>query len=350
MRIAQIAPLFEAVPPACYGGTERVVSFLTEELIRLGHEVTLFATADSKTAARLVPCCEGPLRANPDCFASIPHHVLQLERVRCLVANFDVLHFHTDCLHYPLTRLLRVPQVTTLHGRLDRSDLRPLFREFEELPVVSISDAQRVPFPRLNWTATIYHGLPIDMLQPVSGTRDYLLFLGRIAPEKGPIRAIQIARRAGRKLIIAAKVDPSDRDYYEAKVRPLIDGRNVEFVGEISDRDKQELLGHAFALLFPIDWPEPFGIVLIEALACGTPVIAWPHGSVPEIIEHGRTGFLVTSVDQAVSALGQIRTLDRALIRQVLESRFTARRMAEEYVLTYRSLAHRARVGAEAVA
>jgi glycosyltransferase involved in cell wall biosynthesis len=348
MRIAQIAPLFETVPPACYGGTERVVSFLTEELIRLGHEVTLFAAADSKTAARLVPCCERPLRAN--CVASIPYHVLQLERVRCMAANFDVLHFHTDCLHYPLTRLLRVPQVTTLHGRLDLSDLRPLFREFEELPVVSISNAQRIPFPRLNWKATIYHGLPVDMFQPVSEAHDYLLFLGRIAPEKGPIRAIQIARRAGRKLIIAAKVDPADQAYYEAKVRPLIDGQNVEFVGEISDREKQELLGHAYALLFPIDWPEPFGIVLIEALACGTPVIAWPHGSVPEIIEHGRTGFLVTSVDQAVSALGQIRTLDRALIRQVLESRFTARRMAEEYVLTYRSLAHCARVGAEAVA
>jgi glycosyltransferase involved in cell wall biosynthesis len=348
MRIAQIAPLFETVPPARYGGTERVVSFLTEELIRLGHEVTLFATADSKTAARLVPCCEQPLRAN--CVASIPYHVLQLERVRYMAANFDVLHFHTDCLHYPLSRLLRVPQLTTLHGRLDLSDLRPLFREFEELPVVSISDAQRIPFPRLNWKATIYHGLPVDMFQPVSEADDYLLFLGRIAPEKGPTRAIEIARRAGRKLIIAAKVDPADQAYYEAKVRPLIDGRHVEFVGEISDRDKQELLGHAYALLFPIDWPEPFGIVLIEALACGTPVIGWPLGSVPEIIEHGRTGFLVTSVDQAVSALGQTRTLDRALIRRVFESRFTARRMAEEYVLTYRSLTHRTRVGAEAVA
>jgi glycosyltransferase involved in cell wall biosynthesis len=350
MRIAQIAPLFEAVPPACYGGTERVVSFLTEELIRLGHEVTLFATADSKTAARLVPCCEQPLRANPTSVASIPHHILQLERVRCMAANFDVLHFHTDLLHYPLTRLLRVPQVTTLHGRLDLSDLRPLFHEFEDLPVISISDAQRLPFPHLNWKATIYHGLPLDMFQPVSAAGDYLLFLGRIAPEKGPTRAIQIARRAGRKLIIAAKVDPSDRDYYEAKVRPLIDGRNVEFVGEIGDHDKQELVGHAFALLFPIEWPEPFGIVLIEALACGTPVIAWPHGSVPEIIEHGRTGFLVTSIDKAVAALEQIGTLDRALIRQLFESRFTARRMAEEYVLTYLSLAHRGSVGAEAVA
>jgi glycosyltransferase involved in cell wall biosynthesis len=267
-----------------------------------------------------------------------------------MAANFDVLHFHTDCIHYPLTRLLRIPQVTTLHGRLDLSDLRPLFDEFEDLPVISISDAQRMPFPRLNWKRTIYHGLPIDMFQPVSGPGDYLLFLGRIAPEKGPIRAIEIARRAGRKLVIAAKVDPSDRDYYEAKVRPLIDGRTVEYVGEISDQDKQEILGNAFALLFPIDWPEPFGIVLIEALACGTPVIAWPNGSVPEIIDHGRTGFLVTSVDQAISALRQINTLDRALIRQVFESRFTARRMAEEYVLTYRSLARRGRVGAEAVA
>lgn len=350
MKIAQVAPLFERVPPVRYGGTERVVSFLTEELVRLGHEVTLFAAGDAETSATLVAGAPRSLRTDPTCRDALAHHVRQLEQVSGLGATFDIVHFHSGYLHYPLARQMTLPHVTTLHGRLDLEDLVPLFADFAPMPVVSISDAQRAPFPHLNWRATVHHGLPAGLYTTGTGSGDYLVFLGRISPEKGPARAIEIARRAGRKLLIAAKVDRIDQDYYERVVAPLIDGREVEYLGEVSDKEKQALLGDAYAFLFPIDWPEPFGVVLIEALACGTPIVAWPHGSVPEIVEHGRTGFLVTSIEAAVEALDRVPTLPRAEIRRSFDERFTVQHMAERYLTIYATLARRAPLSTEAVA
>ncbi len=343
MRIAQVAPLYESVPPKLYGGTERVVSYLTEELVRQGHQVTLFASGDSITSARLVPCAPRALRLDASVQDSLAYHIVELEKVAQLADTFDLIHFHIDYLHFPLSRRLPVPTVTTLHGRLDIADLPYLYREFSEMPVVSISDAQRRPLPWLNWVATVYHGLPEHLyrLQPTPGK--YLAFLGRISPEKGAHTAIEIARRAGVPLRMAAKVDRADRDYFERVVRPLLQGPLVEFIGEIGETQKQEFLGNALALLLPLDWPEPFGLVMIEALACGTPVIAFRRGSVPELIADGVTGFIVDGVEQAVRAIEHVGQLDRRMCRQVFEQRFTAARMCRDYLQVYRALLGRSR-------
>ncbi len=335
MRIAQVAPLHEAVPPKLYGGTERVVHYLTEELVRQGHEVTLFASQDSKTSARLVPCCERALRLNPSCRDRLAHHVLMLEKVAQMAEDFDIIHFHIDYIHFPLMRRLKVSHVTTLHGRLDIPDLYPLYREFAEMPVVSISNAQRAPLPFVNWVGTVYHGLPKDLYRFYARPGRYLAFLGRISPEKRPDRAIEIAEKAGMKLLIAAKVDEADRAYYEEVIKPLLKSPWVEFIGEIGDDEKNEFLGKAYALLFPIDWPEPFGLVMIEAMACGTPVIAWRCGSVPEVIEDGVNGFIVESIEEAVQAVEKVAGLKRLLCRKTFERRFSAERMARDYLRVY---------------
>ena len=340
MRIAQVAPLFESVPPKLYGGTERVVSFLTEELVRLGHQVTLFASADSRTSATLVGMCPEALRLlRGSCVDQVAMHVTMLERVAARAHEFDVIHFHTSQLHYPVMRRMPyVRHVTTLHGRLDLEELRPLYDEFSDMPVVSISNAQRNPLPDAGWVATVYHGLPPGLfrLYPASGT--YLAFLGRISPEKRVDRAIAIATAAGLPLKIAAKVDRVDEDYFERTIAPLLDNPLVDFIGEISEKDKNDFLGQAKALLFPIDWPEPFGLVMIEAMACGLPVIAFPGGSVCEIIDDGVTGFIVDTIDDAVDAVRRIDTIDRRACRQTFELRFTTRRMASQYVDVFRKL------------
>ncbi len=341
MKIAQIAPLFESVPPQLYGGTERVVAYLTDELVRQGHEVTLFASGDSRTTARLVPCCERALRLNHTSYV-IPHNVLQLDILRQYAEAFDILHFHVDLLHLPLMRSLGVPHVTTLHGRLDMPDLWPFYRQFADVPLVSISDDQRRPMPPVRWMRTVQHGLPPDLLslQPVA-RRDYLAFIGRISPEKRPDRAIEIARRAGMPLRMAAKVDAVDRDYWESVVAPMIAGDpQITFLGEVDDCRKAAFIGGAAALLFPVDWPEPFGMVMIEAFACGTPVVAMRAGSVPEVVDHGVTGFVVDTVDDAVAAVQAATALDRTGIRDVFERRFTAERMARQYVSVFEELCH----------
>jgi glycosyltransferase involved in cell wall biosynthesis len=335
LRIAQIAPLYESVPPRLYGGTERVVSHLTEELVRQGHEVTLFASGDSQTDAELVRCCSQGLRLDPSCRDIVSPHALMVEQVFQRADEFDVLHFHTEPFHYSLARRAQVPSVTTLHGRLDLTCLPPLFAEFRELNVVSISNSQRAPLEHASWAGTVYHGLPRQLLKYGKGKGGYLAFLGRISPEKGPDRAIEIAKRAGMPLKIGAKVDKSDLEYFES-IAPLLDQPGIEFVGEIGDDEKQEFLGDATALLFPIDWPEPFGLVMIESLACGTPVIAHPRGSVPEILDHEATAFLVDDIDAAVEAVRLVRSLDRKLCRRVFEERFSVERMARDYVEVYR--------------
>lgn len=341
MRIAQVAPLFESVPPRLYGGTERVVSHLTEALVRMGHEVTLFASGDSVTRAKLVPCWPRALRLHGQSQLHQVPHLLQVEQVFRRHAEFDVLHFHTDPLHFPLARRHARPHVTTLHGRLDLPDLVPLMREFREMPVVSISDAQRAPLPWANWQATVHHGLPRELFRFHPGPGRYLAFLGRISPEKRCDRAIEIATRLGLPIRIAAKVDPADQAYYEEKIRPLMSHPLVEYVGEIGEREKNEFLGQAMALLFPIDWPEPFGLVMIEALACGTPVVAYRHGSVPELVEHGVTGFIVDHLDEAVRATEAATALDRRRCRERFEQRFTAERMARDYLAVYERMARR---------
>jgi glycosyltransferase involved in cell wall biosynthesis len=338
VRIAQVAPLYEAVPPKYYGGTERVVSYLTEELVRQGHQVTLFASGDSVTAAELVPICPQALRLDQQVVDRLAPHIVQLERVFQSAHRFDVVHFHTDYFHYPLSRRLGVPQVTTLHGRLDMPELACLYDEFRDMPVVSISDAQRAPLPQADWLATVHHGLPPDLLSCRERPGDYLAFVGRISPEKRIDRAVEIARRAGMRLRIAAKVDAADRDYFRT-VEHLLKDPLVEFVGEIGEADKGEFLGNALALVFPIDWPEPFGLVMIEAMACGTPVVAWRCGSVPEVIDEGVTGFVVGDLDAAVRAVGRCAGLDRRRVRQAFDRRFTAARMARDYLAVYRRVA-----------
>ena len=338
MRIAQVSPLYESVPPQQYGGTERVVSYLTEELVAQGHEVTLFASGDSRTSARLVPCVPRSLRTDPDCTDQFSPHVVMLGRVVRRAAEFDLIHYHVDYLHYPSSRVMGTPHVTTLHGRLNLAELQPLYREYRDIPVVSISDAQRLPLPGAHWQATVHHGLPPGALHLERGPGRYLAFLGRISPEKRVDRAIEIARLAGMPLRIAAKVDRMDRDYFEATIKPLLRDPLVEYVGEIAEHEKQEFLGQAHALLFPIDWPEPFGLVMIESLACGTPVIAWRHGSVPEIVEDGVTGFIVEGRREAAEAVRRVSALDRSRCRAAFESRFTAARMARDYLAVYRKL------------
>jgi glycosyltransferase involved in cell wall biosynthesis len=342
MRIAQVAPLYESVPPKLYGGTERVVSYLTEELVRLGHEVTLFASGDSKTKAKLVAACPQALWRDGDCKETLPHHVRLLELVFQDTSRFDVIHFHCDYLHFPLLRRHPCPSVTTLHGRLHIPDLQALFDEYAEVPLVSISDSQRQPIPWANWQATVYHGLPRNLHTFRERPGEYLAFLGRISPEKRLDRAIAIARQAGMKLKVAAKIYPEERAYFKQTIEPLLRASHpwVEFIGEVGGREKDEFLGNALALLFPIDWPEPFGLVMIEAMACGTPVIAWRNGSVPEVIENGKTGFIVDSVEDAVRAVGWVAGLSRLVCRQVFEERFDAARMAWDYMEVYRRLVH----------
>jgi glycosyltransferase involved in cell wall biosynthesis len=338
MRIAQVSPLMESVPPRRYGGTERVVAYLTEALIDQGHEVTLFASGDSRTRARLVAPCPRSLRLDPDCRDRLAHHVLMLEQVLAAAHRFDVIHFHLDFIHFPLARRLGLKQVTTLHGRLDMSDLVALYREFRELPLVSISNAQRQPLAWANWMATLHHGLPEDLYTFHPGPGRYLAFLGRMAPEKGVEPAIRIAQELDLPLRIAAKVGRDDRPYFERVVRPLLEDPRVEFIGEISDREKNAFLGDAMALLFPIDWPEPFGLVMIEAMACGTPVLGFRRGSVPELVEDGVTGYVVEDLRGAVAVGARLDRLDRVRCRQSFEERFTARRMARDYVELYQRL------------
>ena len=347
MKIAQIAPLIESVPPAFYGGTERIVSYLTEELVRKGHEVVLFASGDSETSAELVPCSPRSLRL-AEVRDPLLYHLLQLELVRQRADAFDILHFHCDYLHFPLVRAIGRPAVTTMHGRLDLTDYPLLFSEFRDMPLVSISEEQRLPLPA-NWVATVYHGLPPDLYGYSPGKfGGYLAFLGRICPEKRPDRAIEIAKRTNLPLKIAAKVDKVDQDYFDHTIRPLLDDPRVEFVGEIGEAEKQPFLAGARALLFPVDWPEPFGLVLIEAMACGTPIVAWRQGSVPEVVDHGVTGFIVDDLDEAVAAVQQIASLERADIRRRFESRFTVERMARDYLAVYDSLLARENVVVDA--
>ncbi len=338
MHIAQVAPLTEAVPPKLYGGTERVVHWLTEELVALGHQVTLFASGDSRTSARLEAFWPRALRLDGSVRDPCALHMAMLEHVRRRADEFDVLHFHLD--YYPFSLFLRqaTPFVTTLHGRLDLPEHRPVFETFSAAPLISISDAQRRPLPHARWVRTIHHGLPETLFTPQAVEPRYLAFLGRIAPEKRADIAIRIAEHCGLPLKIAAKVDKADRDYHEAQIRPLLASPNVECIGEIDDREKSTFLSGALALLVPIDWPEPFGLVMIEAMACGTPVIAFNRGSVPEIVEDGVTGFIVEDENGAIGAVDRLQTLSRRVIRERFEQRFTARRMALDYLAAYRSL------------
>jgi len=338
MRIAQVAPLYERVPPLYYGGTERVVSYLTEELIKQGHDLTLFASGDSLTKGRLIAPCERSLRLDSACHDWLAYHLLQLEQVFQNAASFDVVHFHIDYLHYPFSRRIEAPHVTTLHGRLDLPDLVRLYREFTDVPVVSISNSQKTPLPWINWRGTVHHGLPLDLYAYQKNQGSYLAFVGRISPEKRVDRAIEIAKLAKMKLKIAAKVDAVDRCYMDKEIRPLLDDPLVEFIGEIGEKEKAELLGNAYALLFPIDWVEPFGLVMIEAMACGTPVIAFRRGSVPEVIDDGVTGFIVDGIEESLQALDKIGHFDRERCRKVFEQRFCAARMASDYVKIYERL------------
>jgi glycosyltransferase involved in cell wall biosynthesis len=339
MRIAQIAPLYEAVPPKLYGGTERVVSYLTEALVDLGHDVTLFASGDSVTSAKLEAAWPRALRLDPTVRDAMAPHVLLMERVRSIAHEFDVLHFHLDYLPFPLFSQMDTPFVTTLHGRLDLPELQPIFDTFSEAPVISISDSQRQPLPQANWLNTIYHGLPENLLTPQPQRKpEYLAFLGRICPEKRVDTAIRIAAQSGLPLKIAAKVDKVDMDYFKTEIEPLLSEAHVEFVGEINEAQKPEFLSGAKALLFPIDWSEPFGLVMIESMACGTPVIAFNRGSVPEVIDHGVTGFITEDVQGAVAAVQRIDELSRTRIREQFERRFSAKTMAQNYVDGYTTL------------
>jgi glycosyltransferase involved in cell wall biosynthesis len=339
VRIAQIAPLTEAVPPKLYGGTERVISWLTEELVEMGHDVTLFASGDSITQAKLNAMWPKALRLDGSVRDPNALHISMIEEVCRQAANFDVLHFHLD--YYPFSVMSRqsVPFVTTLHGRLDLPEHQPVFERFSKVPVVSISNSQRRPIHQANWIGTVHHGLPINLLKPQSAKPGYLAFLGRISCEKRVDRAIRIAAHCGLPLKIAAKVDPADEDYLNDEIRSLIELPHVEYIGEISDHEKPEFLSGAMALLVPIDWPEPFGLVMIEAMACGTPVIAYNRGSVSEIVEDGVTGFIVEDELSAAGAINNLTKLSRSAIRRRFEERFTSRRMAEDYLAIYKRLA-----------
>lgn len=338
MKIAQIAPLHESVPPRTYGGTERVVHYLTEALVRQGHEVTLYASADSQTSARLRPIVPEALRLSRQPRDPLTWHTLQLARIAREAGEYDVVHFHTDFLHFPMWRHMATPQLTTLHGRLDLPELKPLYEEFRDMPVVSISDQQRLPLPMARWAGTVYNGIPADLydFQPEAG--DYLAFLGRMSPEKGPETAIEIALQAEIPLKMAAKVDAVDREYFEQRIRPRLKHSLIEFVGEVDEAGKNELLGGARALLFPIAWPEPFGLVMIEAMACGTPVIAFPMGAVREVMQQGVSGYVVETPRAAVEAVRRIDAIDRTGCRLYFEACFTDKRMAEGYTHLYHQL------------
>lgn len=338
MKIAQVAPLAESVPPKLYGGTERIVSYITEELVRLGHEVTLFASGDSRTAGQLRPMGTSALRQGSR--VSIPQAptTLMLENAFQAADDFDLIHSHLDFLAFPFARRCETPMLTTLHGRLDLPELVPVFQQYPEMPLISISHAQRQPLPWANWASTVYHGLPKDLYSYHPASGDYLAFVGRLTPEKRPDQAIEAAKRAGIPLRIAAKVDPVDQAYFEEVIQPLLDHPLIEYIGEINDAEKDEFMGNAYALLAPFDWPEPFGLVFIEALACGTPVVAYRRGSLPELIDQGITGTICDSFDDLVNAIEQIPSLDRRLCRQVFEERFTVERMVQDYLRVYQEL------------
>jgi glycosyltransferase involved in cell wall biosynthesis len=342
MRIAQVSQLFESVPPKGYGGTERVISYLTEELVRQGHEVTLFATADSITTAKLVPSVERSLRAEMLNRSWLAYDAIQMDKVGKQANSFDIIHFHTDYLHFPLTRNLGTPHVTTLHGRLDLAELVPLFEHFSACPMVSISDSQRSPLAWANWCGTVYHGLPPDLYRFHPEAGKYFVFLGRISPEKRVDRAIEIALSCDTPLYIAAKVDKADEAYFNNEISHLFKHPLIHYIGEVDEPQKHALLAQAKALLFPIDWPEPFGLVMIEAFSCGVPVIAYSHGSVPEIMEEGINGFIVHNQQEAIQAARQIEKIDRAKCRASFERRFTAFHMAESYLQVYQRLISRA--------
>jgi glycosyltransferase involved in cell wall biosynthesis len=339
MKIAQIAPLIERVPPRFYGGSERIVSYLTEELVAQGHDVTLFASGRSITSARLVACCEQELRLNPAVRDPIPYFMVMLDKVRRMASQFDILHFHIDQFHFPVFRDMASHTLTTLHGRQDLLDLQYLYHAFPEMRLVSISKAQRAPIPNANFAGNVPHGLPRDLYAgTLIGRGGYLAFLGRISPEKRVDRAVAIARAVGLPLKIAAKVDRVDEEYFRDKIAPLLSQPGIDYIGEIDETQKADFLGDARALLFPIDWPEPFGLAMIEAMACGTPVLAFRHGSVPEVIEDGITGYVVNSVEEAICKLGSLLALDRARVRRRFEQRFTSQRMAEDYVRLYQQM------------
>ncbi len=338
MRIAQVSPLYESVPPKLYGGTERVVHNLTEELIARGHEVTLFASGDSVTSAELVPVCKSALRLDADCIDPFVHHFTLMEMVEKRAHEFDIIHSHLDYLYFPIMRRSHHTYLTTLHGRLDIPELQPLFTEFREIPLVSISDSQRRPVSYSNWKGTVYHGLPLDLYHFNKKGGDYLVFVGRISPEKRVDRAIEIAKKAGIQIKIAAKVDKVDENYFESKIKNLLDHPMVEFIGEVGEKEKEELLGNALGLIYPIDWPEPFGLAMIEAMACGTPVVAYSCGSVPEVVDEGKTGFIVNSQKEAVEAVKNLHVLDRMLCRSLFEKRFSVQRMTDDYLMIYESM------------
>lgn len=338
MRIAQVAPLTESVPPRNYGGIERVVHLLTEELVRQGHDVTLFASGDSRTTADHVAVVDESIRLSNGQRDHFIWHTLQVAEVARMADKFDVIHFHTDIFHYLLWRYIETPQVTTLHGRLDIADLEPLYEEFDDVPLVSISNAQRTPLPQARWVNTVYNGIAVDRFKFSEQLGEYLAFLGRMSPEKGPEEAIEIAKRVGIPLRMAAKVDPVDRDYFDAKVKPLLDDPLIEYLGEVDDEGKSELLAGAKGMLFPINWPEPFGLVMVESMACGTPVIAFRKGSTPEVMKEGVSGFLVDTIDQAVEAVSQLESIDRRACRQYCEDNFSVTRMTAGYLGVYRQL------------
>ncbi len=339
MRIAQVSPLIESVPPKMYGGTERVVSWLTEELVKQGHDITLFASGDSITSAELVPCSDKALRLDPRCKDTYPHLMMLLDTVRTCAHEFDLVHFHVEFFHLPFFRQMADRTLTTLHSRQDFNDYALLYKTYNRMPLAAISKSQASAIPMANVAGVIYHGLPANLLKVnLKPKGDYLAFLGRIAPDKRPDRAIEIARKTGIPLKIAAKIDAVARAYYRDEIKPLLNGGGVEFIGEINEREKQDFLGNARALLFPIDWPEPFGLVMIEAMACGTPVLAFRAGSVPEVIDEGVTGYTVDTVEQAIGVLPKVLDLDRKRVRAVFDEKFTAARMARDYVKLYRKL------------
>ena len=338
MKIAQVSPLYESVPPKRYGGTESVIHHLTEELISRGHEVTLFASGDSVTSAKLVPACKNALRLDADCIDPFVHHFNMMEMVEKEARSFDIIHSHIDYLYFPIMRRSENTYLTTLHGRLDIPELDPLFREYKDIPLVSISNSQRKPFPYSNWMGTVFYGLPLDLYNFNKEGGDYLVFVGRISPEKRIDRAIEIAKKAGIQIKIAAKVDKVDNDYFELKIKKLLDHPLVDFIGEVGEKEKEELLGNALGFIYPIDWPEPFGLAMIEAMACGTPVLAYNCGSVPEVLDEGITGFGVNSMREAVAAVYRLSSLDRRKCRDAFERKFSVQRMADDYLTIYESM------------
>ena len=338
MKIAQLSPLVESVPPKYYGGTERVISYLTEALVEMGHDVTLFASADSKTSAQLKPQCPCSFRLDKNKEDHMPYYILMHENIYQHAADFDILHSHMDYALFSMLRNLKKPFVTTLHGRLNISSLRPIYDEFDDTPLISISNDQRKPFPSINWQSTVYNGLPKNLYKCYEKSGKYLAFIGRISPEKGPDLAVEIAKKLDMPLKIAAKIDKVDEAYYESKIKPLFKHSLVEYIGEISDQEKNEFLGNAYALIFPIDWPEPFGLAMIEAMACGTPVVARRCGAVPEVIEEGVSGFIFKTVDEAIKQVNDVTSLNRQRVRNAFEKKFTATHMANNYIKTYEKI------------